>query len=499
MTVRHWVLPAVTLLTLSALVSGCTYSGPATGAQSGANTGFAQESTLTPNQAGSEAEIDPCRQVELRQQLLEAFDLPVSVACLPAPKGLLTIEIGTGGRPLPTSKDEGALPVRLTFHSDDAVLRAPGTIKVQGSSTAGWPKKNWSLKLYTNAERDVELPLQIGDSVPSDSWVAKAEWIDPSQLRNHIAYNLWGDMARARSTSPEADSSSPSFEVNHSDGPHYDGATGYPKTFLAQVLVNGEHYGISTLTLGRDPANFNIDANNPKHSYLEFDARGGSDPEKDWSKFSTWSTDTHLESYLSEDGSLNADEARSLNYLGALLNGSQENFEEMFDHYLDLDNAVDMLLYLEVLHDWDAVAQDVQLVSYDSQHWYFLPWDKDTTFGMSWDGSGIMKGSEEQLLINYETENPTQKPWYKTYVAFQPQVEARYAELRDAGVFTTENIQSYVDDANKRIPRSVWKAERDTWDEVGRPSVDEADGQQLVEWFDARLTVLDDHFNYRGA
>ncbi len=80
---------------------------------------------------------------------------------------------------------------------------------------------------------------------------------------------------------------------------------------------------------------------------------------------------------------------------------------------------IDMLLFIEVLSDWDGVAQDLEIVSYDLEKWYFLPWDKDATFGMSWDGSGLISGISERTLIDYRAENPAQKPWLKTYKALR--------------------------------------------------------------------------------
>lgn len=62
-----------------------------------------------------------------------------------------------------------------------------------------------------------------------------------------------------------------------------------------------------------------------------------------------------------------------------------------------------MLLFLEALFDYDAQAQDIEMVTYGLQKWYFLPWDKDTTFGMDWNENGILPGSESALVINYAT------------------------------------------------------------------------------------------------
>src|SRR5699024_10962119 len=67
------------------------------------------------------------------------------VVIFPEPNGLTEVKIDTLGEDLPESKDDGNLPVILTFTAGGSTLNTYGEIKVQGSSTAKWPKKNWTL------------------------------------------------------------------------------------------------------------------------------------------------------------------------------------------------------------------------------------------------------------------------------------------------------------------------------------------------------------------
>lgn len=186
----------------------------------------------------------------------------------------------------------------------------------------------------------------------------------------------------------------------------------------------------------------------------------------------------------------------NLDRLGAFINGDPESFEANFDTYLDRLNTIDMLLYLEFLYDWDATALDIQLVSYDGTKWYFLPWDKDTTFGMNSGGRGIIQGSESTLLLNYDEEDSSQRPWFRTYHAFQDEVEQRYAQLRKSGVFSLENMQYQAADAYARITDEQWQADRVAW--PGRPFMEPgvADLVQVLNWVETRIPVLDEHFGY---
>lgn len=431
-----------------------------------------------------------------------------NIIIFPEPNGLVEVKIDTMGANLPTTKEEGNLPVMLNFTSGGASLNTYGEIKVQGSSTALWPKKNWTLKFYSDEERSERLMLKIGDSVASEKWIAKAEWVDPTMLRNALSYRLWGEMVQSRAGFPQNEVDNAWLGQNNINDGMQTGAQGYPKSHPAQIKVNGEHYGISILLLGHEPRNFNINTDNPKHIYMEFDARGGnisestdsttSDAEeiKTWEKFSADGIGKWISGYHPKEKNFTDEQIRAIDELGEFINGTQSDFNKNFDKFLDKTNMIDMLLFLEMIYDYDAVAQDIEIVSYDLEKWYMLPWDKDTTFGMDWDQNGIIEESASSLLINYESEDPTQKPWYKTYHAFTSEVEARYAQLREGDIFTAHRLYEIAGDITSKIPNEMWQAERERWEEDNRPSLDETSTSQIISWFEKRLETLDEHFNY---
>lgn len=420
-----------------------------------------------------------------------------NVIIFPEPTDIIELQIDTLGNPLPKEKDDGSIPVELQLTAGGALLNAYGEIKIQGSSTAKWPKKNWSVQFFADEERTQKLALKIGDSIASDKWIAKAEWVDPTMLRNGLSYRLWETMVLSRAAFPQ-------YEVEHALVNEFNipqgvntGAQGFPKSHPAFVMIDGEHYGISMWIIGHDPKNFNIDKDNPNHIYMAFDARGGYTPKKIWDKFSEEGIGEWIEGYSPKDKDFTEDQRKAIGALGELINGSQANFEEHFAEHLDKTNIIDMMLFMEVIYDFDGRGQDIEIVTYDLNKWFFLPWDKDTTFGMNWDESGILEGRESRLVFNYEEELATEKPWFKTYRAFKPEVEARYAQLRNIGVFSVSGLHKLVRDITDKIPRAMWDAEVNRWKDDGRPSLDETSPWQILDWFGKRLEMLDAHFNYQ--
>lgn len=116
----------------------------------------------------------------------------------PEPKNIINIDIDTLGQTLPISKNEDKINTIVTLVVDDISLTTYATIKVQGSSTTKWPKKNWTINFFKDELREEEIKIKIGDSIFSNKWIAKADWNDPSLLRNYLSYALFDNIINAR-------------------------------------------------------------------------------------------------------------------------------------------------------------------------------------------------------------------------------------------------------------------------------------------------------------
>src|SRR5699024_4346881 len=193
--------------------------------------------------------------------------------------------------------------------------------------------------------------------------------------------------------------------------------------------------------------------------------------------------------------------------LGAFFK-EEENFTVRFDEHFDKTNIIDMMLFMEAIYDWDSVNRDNEFVTYDLKKWYILPWDKDGTFGSSLDVPGQGEEFEqandnaETLLFDYEVEQEEQLLWFWTYKAFEREVKDRYVSLREQNVFSAENLSEIAKRFSTVIPRSAREAEYEKWK-------DELEGErgwyyeltsttQLVDWFERRLVMLDEHFGYES-
>lgn len=405
---------------------------------------------------------------------------------------------------LPKTKEDSPLKTKLVIKSNNKEVELFATIKVQGSSTARWDKKNWTLNLYKDELYDEEIKLKVGDSIISDKWILKAEWIDPTMVRNIISYNLWNDIINARDDN--------FLEVNESNIQN-KGAVGHPKVDPSILNINNNHYGLMTLTLGHDPDNFNIDYNNRKHMYFEFDGRKGNVRPKTWKKFNKEGIGLHIEGYYPNEKDYTKEQIKAIDKFGEFINSDYKSFKKHFDNHLDKRNIIDMLLYIEFLFDWDGVAQDLEIITYDLNKFYFLPWDKDTTFGLNYNETGLFEDIDQKLVLSYDIDvNDIDKEyvydeyseledtesfilWYKTYHAHKKEVEKRYKDLRNKDIFSVNNIRKLANEVYVHYTEDRFELEHNTWPQ--KPSIDELDLDQIITWTEARLKMLDKHFNYK--
>ncbi|MDQ5603943.1 spore coat protein CotH, partial [Klebsiella pneumoniae] len=66
-----------------------------------------------------------------------------------------------------------------------------------------YAKKNLSFDLFSDDTREEEVKLAIGDVLPHETWVYKANWIDTTHVRNTMSYSLWEQVVQSRKTWPK--------------------------------------------------------------------------------------------------------------------------------------------------------------------------------------------------------------------------------------------------------------------------------------------------------
>lgn len=144
----------------------------------------------------------------------------------------------------------------------------------------------------------------------------------------------------------------------------------------------------------------------------------------------------------------------------------------------------------------DCVQKNTQFLTWDGVKWYFMPYDLDTVFGLRWDGKEISYAPTLNLFDNGLVMGANRTFWNKVRTTWLTEMNARYAELREAGVFSVDTVYTLARDLQSRYSEEMFSAEYAKWPTV--PSLTVTSLDQILTWLDARLTYLDTFFSYNS-
>lgn len=396
------------------------------------------------------------------------------------PRGLVRIDL-TSPSGAPTSKDvqvQGA----ARFDIDGEVFSAYCLLSVQGATSAAYPKKNMSIELYPDATYAETISLKIGEVLPHDEWVFKANWIDSTHVRNTLCYNLWDKVVETRRGWPKREIDN--TYVGKLGAAAVDtGATGHPRGYACILYLNGDFYGIGDLMIGKKRKNYNIAKNEATQILIGFDGAVNIPALPD---DGTWELKAPSKSHGETDAALDA--------WRAFASSSLADFTANAGTHLDATNIIDFYVFMCVICAPDCTQKNTQFLTWDGVKWFFMPYDLDTVFGLRWDGKEIAYAPTLNLFDNGLVMGVNRTFWNKVRTTWLTEMNARYAELRDAGVFSVDTVYTLARDLMSRYSEEMFAAEYALWPTV--PSLTVTSLDQILTWLKQRLAYLDTFFSY---
>ena len=409
------------------------------------------------------------------------------------------------------AKNEVEMQVSYS-HPDGTSFDAYATIKVQGSSSKAYDKKNYTIKFYKDSTYDKKLKVDFGWGKES-KYVMKANWVDFSQARNVVSCRLWGDIVKTRNESANQQR----LAELKTNGGAIDG-------FPIAVYMNGEFYGLYTMNVPKDEWMFGM-GDSETEALLAAD---------DWNHTDfTVLLDGFKEN--SEGDLVSNDNGWELRYYGtedttgshqwvtdsfnALIsfcrNNDGEDFRNGISNHLDVDAAIDYMIFMYANFMRDNASKNMLWATYDGKTWIPTVYDQDGTFGQSWDGINFAKSNNNlpsiqngriEVGINFGPSGnnvPKFILWDRIWNNFTAEVLARYDELRQS-VLSTENMKAELKAFQDSIPESmfaedlrVWQDSRDYWWSVMKKQSGEWDHTKyhydyMYQWIENRMTCYDE-------
>ena len=395
---------------------------------------------------------------------------------------------------LPTSKDQGELPVMLTYKSKTNEFTSYATLKVQGDSSTVYAKKNYTIKLFSDQLRTVKDKRKFKYWSKYNKFVIKANWIDITHSRNVVGARIWTDMVKTRSDYNDL----PTELIESDNLACIDG-------FPVMMFANGQYYGRYAFNMTKDNM-LNMDESNPDHAMVQgqgYDAgtlfRGTS--------VEYWSDE------LTDD--LTHVQPRWVDILSFVSTSSDADFKTNLKNYFSIPSLIDWYLFGLAFFSYDSYGKNQSYLTYDGSYFICSAYDMDNIMGLFWTGD-IAFGATEAWTpykgITYTDEvgghsgfTDSGNYLYKRLTdSFALEIKARWTELREhGGALSFENIDKRFVEWCSLVTTEQMKEDYASTTANGAftAMANKAGGnatsnniQQIVHFMHDRLTYLDSQF-----
>ncbi|WP_099369843.1 CotH kinase family protein [Sphingobacterium sp. 1.A.5] len=393
------------------------------------------------------------------------------------PVELIKVELTTTD-PIPSAKG--------TFMRGNSIITIDGRVhnfytryEVQGSSSAGYPEKNWTIELFTDATMATSKELRLANLLPHSEYVFKVNYIEPMHVCNITANRVWEQMIQTRDGFPKRETDQRLLGANGSLSME-TGALGHVDGYPAVLYINGVFYGIGNFNIGKKYQNYDLTKDLPAHTQFElgnavdYTTLGGIELRNPKTK--TPEVQTVLDTFTT----LCATPLASANT--AFRNGFVTN------------NIVDTYLFLDYFKLVDCISRNFHIMTYNSGgKWQWTPYDLDTWF-KSWNGGEIAGTSGRVWDESLNVPANTTEFWkVKVWGVYETEIRSRYKQLRSMGVFSADNIYNVARDISIKFERKLYEQDKAKWTDKSDWSMGLL---KLAEWMRARTNYLDGIYGY---
>ena len=346
---------------------------------------------------------------------------------------------------LPTGKAQGDVNVAIMYKSTTKTFTSYGTVKVQGDSSTSYPKKNFTLKLYSDVSRTVKNKMTFRNwDKARNKFVLKANWIDHSHARNIVNARLWTQIVKSRSdyaTLPSALTNS------------HIAIDGFP----VKVFNNGVYMGLYTWNLPKDSL-YGLDDDVDSNAIVQGDSGIYSGSilwrASDMSD-GKWADETH-----------DTMPTIIMNGFNALLNfvytSSDSAFTTNFSTYFDKQSIIDQYIFLYAGCIVDNIGKNQTFFTYNGTYYYGGMYDMDGTWGLPpWNVESVgWKSASTAFQSGYtavaESGGTTNLLYERLGTLFANDIKTRYQTLR-LSVLSEDNINSEFERFMSTIPPHVYE------------------------------------------
>ena len=357
-------------------------------------------------------------------------------------------------------------------------------IDVQGTSSAGYKKKNFKIKLknglmYTKGAVPAEAYMLREDSIPVSTFCLKADVASSEGANNVELVRLYNDTCPYKTDAQVAD---PRCRV---------GIDGLP-------MIVFWHNTATNVTQFWGKYNFNNDKSNENVFGLTSGCESweikNNTSDRVIFKKSDFSDNTWLNDFEARYPDKNTDYTKLKRLTDWLVSTDRSavssdeekaarlaKFKDEFENYFVKVPTLYYYLFTEVFLMVDNRAKNFFPSTYDGIHWMPLPYDMDTAIGIN---------NEGQLVFDYDLEDTDKVNnanvfngqesvlWCNVRDAFTDEIAEMYSNLRNGTAFNYEEVVKRYRDHQSVWSETVWN--EDAFEKYLEPLLNDNDASYLT-------------------
>lgn len=351
------------------------------------------------------------------------------------------------------------------FNYDDGNHKINGYIQIgiQGNSSKNYPKKNYKIKMYSDAQYKNKLKWRPqADWDKNFKYNLKANYIDPTQARNLVNAQLF--KAAIASTPLQFSEQSNLYKAQ---------GLSQMEGFPIILNLNGNFHGLYTFNTKKDDKPFGLNNEQVGNEAIEFDRDGFQpfakpDNQIDGKAFATAINDRPTDL-------LSNNFKKFANFINQ---SSDDDFRNHLKDYIDVKSVINCYIWgnLSQMEDWDN--KSLILLTWDNgTHWYLTMYDMDSTWGFFWDGTPTIEQTDgdtnnqwknaarwslDPNNLGSEAKGGVNFLFQRIYKTFKSEIKEQYTALRSNVWSNIRIIEAFKHFINQ-IPDAVYQQDQNKW------------------------------------
>ena len=363
----------------------------------------------------------------------------------------------------------------FSYRDGERLINGFMQIAWQGDSSRLYPKKNFKIKLFSDAECKNKLKIK-----PKSDWQAnnkfnlKANWIDATQARNLVNAKLF---AQATAVTPFAD---PKVAAKLSATQNFGQMEGFP---IEVYGTGGQYLGLYTFNTKKDEKTFGMDSKDATNEAIT--CEGVSSTFNDVTK----TIDGETYATVVQDTASDELKANFTKFLQFLNTSTDDDFKAHLGDYIDVKSVINTYLWGFMSQMWDFDAKSMILLTWNSgKSFYMIPYDMDSTWGLHFDGAYIKDEDGWKFSPDATRLVSTNALYKRLHKLFLNEIKDQYHYLRTTVWNNSQLITAfkrYIDN----IPKEVYEREQALWPAI--PSKDITNFSQIQSNIIKRMNAMD--------